>query len=723
MRRFYIPSILLLLASPALAFSQQSVRPDSTQQAAWDAFKSSEGEDWRIIWGDRTGVPRAIYNGLSQARTGQPEEIARSFLLQHGTLFNAGRGFSDLRHVGTRLNRGVHHIIFRQTYEDIPVEGAEYKVHVRTDGQIDMINGTYYPRIEAPTQPSITSSAASRIAVSDLGAVAVVDLTSSTELVIFPMDEEFKLAWSVILFSESPMLDWQYWVDAISGEVLLRYNRVTDVTGTGYAYPSTPDSSSVTSFNLYRLSGNGYLQGTYAYIINDVSSEAYSANHTFQYATSNTHFDEVNLYYHVDRFRHDFVENLGNSGFNQIYAHAHANYSPGPNNAWFLRSNQQLYFGDGTGAGFNDFAREEKVVYHEYSHAVIYDINSGILSTSNEEGAISEGIPDYFAGSFTGRNLILEYAAYDFRRDMENPTIASYAAYEASQKKPHDGGEFFSAILWDLRSGGGISSAQTDFLVYDTLYRITGDPNFLTFLTGMIAADYAAYSGAHASLIEDTFAYWGIELPDPPSAPTWAEVGTYDPYEEIVYLGWDRNPTEENVDYYRLYRATELEEFYLVDTIAEPGSGSVVEFEDDVSEFGEAEYFYYQVRAHNSEGWGYSSETLTVEKTQGGQVSPFGGEALRFPTELTLEPNFPNPFNPTTQIRFGLPSSSHVQLQILNTRGQLVRSILEESRPPGWYTVTWDGKNDGGREVASGIYLYVLEVEGKRLLKKLLLIR
>lgn len=306
------------------------------------------------------------------------------------------------------------------------------------------------------------------------------------------------------------MIDWRYAVDAHTGAVLLKQNRIVDatdagaafppfpvrslaaraeldgthsepfVTGEGDVYPTHPDISSVTTVDLYRLSGNGYLQGTYVAVENDEDSEAYSGSEEFSYSTSNTHFDEVNLYYHVDDFRHNFIEGLGSLGFTQITAHAHSNTGYGPNNAWFLPSNQEIYFGDGTGAGFDPFSREDKVIYHEYGHAVMYDINSSLVTgASSEPGAISEGVPDYFAGAHTGRSLINEYAAYAYRRDMDDPLeIDSYAEYQSEAPvEAHDGGEFFSAILWDIRGDGGISGGQADFLVFDALDRVTSGPD------------------------------------------------------------------------------------------------------------------------------------------------------------------------------------------------------------------------------------------------------
>jgi len=62
-------------------------------------------------------------------------------------------------------------------------------------------------------------------------------------------------------------------------------------------------------------------------------------------------------------------------------------------------------------------------------------------------------------------------------------------------------------------------------------------------------------------------------------------------------------------------------------------------------------------------------------------------------------------------------------LKIYNIRGQLVKTLLDEEKQPGDYSVIWDGKNDNGEEVASGVYFYQLVTENNRVTKKMVLLR
>ena len=101
------------------------------------------------------------------------------------------------------------------------------------------------------------------------------------------------------------------------------------------------------------------------------------------------------------------------------------------------------------------------------------------------------------------------------------------------------------------------------------------------------------------------------------------------------------------------------------------------------------------------------------------------GEATGLPDLLrtALHPNYPNPFNGGTQVRFSLARPTDVELYVLNVRGQRVRTLLDGQRPAGDHVVTWDGRGGEGRRLASGVYLLVLKVDGKLFTRKALLLQ
>ena len=78
------------------------------------------------------------------------------------------------------------------------------------------------------------------------------------------------------------------------------------------------------------------------------------------------------------------------------------------------------------------------------------------------------------------------------------------------------------------------------------------------------------------------------------------------------------------------------------------------------------------------------------------------------PTHFQLKQNYPNPFNPSTTIEYSIKKAGLVKITIYNLLGQKVRTLANTLQVPKIYRVTWDGKNDAGISVASGVYIYKL---------------
>jgi hypothetical protein len=100
------------------------------------------------------------------------------------------------------------------------------------------------------------------------------------------------------------------------------------------------------------------------------------------------------------------------------------------------------------------------------------------------------------------------------------------------------------------------------------------------------------------------------------------------------------------------------------------------------------------------------------------------------PRAFELDQNYPNPFNPMTTIRFTVNGSGYTvhrplrtTLKIYNVRGQMVRTLVDQEKARGSYTVIWDGKNEKGRQVSSGIYFYRLSVGDESEIKKMILLK
>jgi flagellar hook assembly protein FlgD len=88
------------------------------------------------------------------------------------------------------------------------------------------------------------------------------------------------------------------------------------------------------------------------------------------------------------------------------------------------------------------------------------------------------------------------------------------------------------------------------------------------------------------------------------------------------------------------------------------------------------------------------------------------------PTSFAVDQNFPNPFNPSTTIRYALPMQAQVTLKVYNMLGQEVTTLVNTQQTGGYYTAVWDGTTRFGSHVSSGVYTYRLDataIDGRTL--------
>jgi hypothetical protein len=93
------------------------------------------------------------------------------------------------------------------------------------------------------------------------------------------------------------------------------------------------------------------------------------------------------------------------------------------------------------------------------------------------------------------------------------------------------------------------------------------------------------------------------------------------------------------------------------------------------------------------------------------------------PQDFRLYPNYPNPFNSGTTIEYHLPMRKHVSLKIYNVLGQVVRVLADETLEADYYEYSWDGTNDRGERVPTGLYLLRLDAGRWALTRKMMLLQ
>jgi hypothetical protein len=121
-------------------------------------------------------------------------------------------------------------------------------------------------------------------------------------------------------------------------------------------------------------------------------------------------------------------------------------------------------------------------------------------------------------------------------------------------------------------------------------------------------------------------------------------------------------------------------------------------------------------------GWGGAYFDL-VETEKLGLVTSIENDKKNIPRSFVLYQNHPNPFNPMTTIRFDLPKPADVRLEVVNLLGQRISILMDRKLSAGNHTAVWNGKNNGGQEMASGLYLMKLTADNRTFTGKMFLIK
>ncbi len=177
-----------------------------------------------------------------------------------------------------------------------------------------------------------------------------------------------------------------------------------------------------------------------------------------------------------------------------------------------------------------------------------------------------------------------------------------------------------------------------------------------------------------------------------------------------VKLTWSDN--SDNEFGFRIDRALEGEDFDFVD-IVESGMTSYT----DTTVAVEQRQYSYHVRAYNNRGNSKASNTVSVVTAVRTQPTATA------PTDFKLYANYPNPFNPSTTIRYALPATARVRIEIYDVSGRLVDTLVDDVGASGDHNVSWEARNSAGEAVAAGLYFCVMTADEFRLVRKMILVK
>ena len=176
--------------------------------------------------------------------------------------------------------------------------------------------------------------------------------------------------------------------------------------------------------------------------------------------------------------------------------------------------------------------------------------------------------------------------------------------------------------------------------------------------------------------------------------------------------------SETGVSGFRLYRGTSqyMQEAISLNVFVPATNTSVAQvYQYTDAELMEPGLYYYWLENLDLDGSSMVHGPVTI------LVAPSGPGAPTIPHISGLNSIYPNPFNPSTTIKYGVTDQSKVEINIYNLKGQKIRSLVQESKNPGTYSIVWNGNDDNLRQVSSGIYLIRMNAGGKTTQQKVVI--
>jgi uncharacterized repeat protein (TIGR01451 family) len=412
-------------ALPALpsATNTATARPVSADQLTVAAAASASG--LTVEWHPRLGTPISIRannlgqkqaysggKGLAVAPTNTYEQNALAVLdnlSRFYALTDAAKEFAPKPAEADTF--GFHHVRLRQVYQGLRVFGGDLVVHFDASGTAYQVNGDYVPKLQLEVKPKLDADTALARAAADLASLGKPAGTpeKTPELVVFARESDPRLAYELTLAytdAEKGPARWRYWVDALEGQVLLRYNDIqriaaptangssTTITGTILAHEG---GQSLGVAGWYENTGYYYLYNTNLvwYVYNVATTGSYTDLGTYAYRSSpawgTSDPAEMSAARNLDLVQRYYAEVHGRSSFNNARAYARANVHQGVNYVNAYWDGTALYFGDGDNVTAGPFSVLD-VCGHEFTHAV--DQYTADLVYSGESGALNESFSD-----------------------------------------------------------------------------------------------------------------------------------------------------------------------------------------------------------------------------------------------------------------------------------------------------------------------------------------
>lgn len=516
--------------------------------------KNSILQDSRIVRNTKTGrmsriqgtFELAVADKAAAKGAAKAEDTVKNFLVANADALELGMKADDLKKVQdieTPLGRIVR---FEQTEGGIRILDTEIQVHLDQESRIRQIDLAHVPpgRISQldGDEKMLTPAQAVKNASTSLGTFTERQKTATPEKVYFQTPAGLRLAFNVLILTDSPAHDWRLIVDAHSGNILSKQDLIWSVDGQGKVFDPNPVVTA--SNNTYRdpsatvatcgfagtpqatidaqqvtrtlkditFAGGKYkLDGPFVklreFSAPTIAPPEEAGANNFNYASSSDNFEPVMVYYHVDSFQR-FIQNiLGITTANnrKTEADAHDNGSGG--GGYYSPGDLGLHFGD-SGTCKPDRAEDADCILHEYNHAIMDNVRPGYgpwgvpntVTGRHESRALGEGYGDvipciYFAPDHPYQREVFEdwvFVPGGLRR-VDGTKIYPWNVPSGTGgdwvDEEHADGEIWSAALWNIYTsiGGNSASVATQRAARDQMlktiissyFSLTTNPNMM----------------------------------------------------------------------------------------------------------------------------------------------------------------------------------------------------------------------------------------------------
>ena len=483
--------------------------------------------------------------------------VVTSFLRQNKQKLDIRNELTDFKLEKISKSPAGIHLYYQEMRDGIPVYNAKIAVSLDQTNEISFISRNYQPgHVNPNNRIQISETDVLNIAHQYLGVSDELRGEQKTEQVIFHSKINGAVfAYRVEIPSKKPLGDWEIFIDSQSGEIiqaknLLIYKSGTD--GQGAVWDPDPLTTKKTfyggdytdnndqdhdSLNAQRVlvtlpdlytdeQGKYVLEGPYVKLADkDLPFDEFPAlSHpdSFIYTRQEQEFEAVMVYYHIDKSYRRLLE-LGfftedtALGLLEFEVDPHGNN--GLDNSYYSPFLNYCSFGEG---GVDD-AEDAAVIWHEYAHAIQFNISNISSDVVGETRSLIEGCSDYWAASYNRR--LSDFAwnhvfLWDAGIQSEQGDTTFWAGRRcdldwkyskedsATYAGTHYWGQIWSSAL--MRIWDDLGAEITDKLFIASHYYWGAQPNFRTAAEAIIQADIDIYNGQHLTILLSWFEYFNF---------------------------------------------------------------------------------------------------------------------------------------------------------------------------------------------------------------------